>query len=77
MTDLELSITTADRILTRAENGVVTFRLMSAAEEPHVLRALHHWRGLAYEVPDLLQRIRDLEADLLAARQRTADYLNV
>ena len=77
MTDLELSITMADRVLLRAENGVATFRLTSAAEDPHVIRALYHWRSIAYQVPALLEENARLRAEIAAFNLRTTDYMNV
>jgi hypothetical protein len=77
MTDLELSITTADRVIERARNGIVTFRAMNAAEEPHVIAALYHWRSVAYGVPDLLAEIESLKSELEAAKKRAADWINI
>ncbi len=74
---IELSIEVADRVLSRVENGVVTFRAMNATEEGHVLRALHHWRGLAYGLPDVLAENDALRAELDALRKRTSENLNI
>lgn len=77
MTGLELSIETADRVLARVASGVVTFRAMNAAEEMHVLTALHHWRELAYTIPDLLAENAALRAEVEDCRRRAKEGLNI
>ena len=77
MTGLELSIETADRVLSRVQNGVVTFRAMNAAEEMHVLTALHHWRDLAYGIPELLAEVAALRAEVEDCRRRARDGINI
>jgi hypothetical protein len=74
---IELSIETADRVLERVRNGVVTFRAMNAAEEMHVLNALHHWRELAYGIPDLLAENAALRAEVEDCRRRAKEGLNI
>jgi hypothetical protein len=74
---IELSIETADRVLSRVASGVVTFRAMNAAEEMHVLTALHHWRELAYGIPDLLAENAALRAEVEDCRRRAKEGLNI
>jgi hypothetical protein len=74
---VELSIETADRVLSRVASGVVTFRAMNAAEEMHVLNALHHWRELAYGIPDLLAENAALRAEVEDCRRRARDGINI
>jgi hypothetical protein len=74
---IELSIETADRVLDRVRNGVVTFRAMNTTEEMHVLTALHHWRELAYGIPDLLAENAALRAEVEDCRRRARDGINI
>jgi hypothetical protein len=74
---IELSIETADRVLSRVAGGVVTFRAMNAAEEMHVLTALHHWRELAFGIPDLLAENAALRAEVEDCRRRAKEGLNI
>jgi hypothetical protein len=71
--DIAVSIETADRVLERAAQGVAAFRLMNAAEEQHVIRALYHWRSIGYGVPDLLAEIAALRAEKDARDKRITE----
>jgi hypothetical protein len=71
------SIEVADRVLERVRNGVVTFRAMNTTEEMHVLTALHHWRELAYGIPDLLAENAALRAEVEDCRRRARDGINI
>lgn len=75
--DLDLSLETADRVISRAVEGVVLFRAMNATEEDHVLRSLIYYRDIALKSVDIAAENIRLHQELQSYRQRAADNLTI
>lgn len=75
MTDLDLSLETADRVLDRVANGIVTFRAMNATEEGHVIRALRYYRSVALNAAEVAVENMRMKRELEDYYKRTADGL--